>query len=409
MARRQSTNGQSQGFLGRLAVIFFVFVSIFAASAWAIMPGSVQKQVRDFLGRHSATPPPAQRVVAPKTVDASPRIPKALPIPGEKSEKASARPAIPVAIPVAATVDPGSITLATLNCMWFFTADGSEDGELHETDRPATREIFERKAGHLIGLLPEQPPLIIGLQEIGGKLSLETLVASAKKRYGRDYTGLFVQGKDTYTGQDVAALFDPTQGWKLVGQPARHGDLERELSKHLVLTLEKNGTRLHICVAHLRVPKRGDDKQSYQAQALLRWVMRHDSDGDSNVVVMGDLNEGGNPGTDTQNISPLLKVPMYDAVYEAKGKVIPTQASGRSLDRIIISRKLKEGGAGLEFKDAAVIPHSYTRRNNTVDWMEYTDHYAVWATFAVKTGASKAAASTPAPASTSNPLAKKGL
>ncbi|PTX94761.1 hypothetical protein DB346_22390 [Verrucomicrobia bacterium LW23] len=321
---------------------------------------------------------------APAVDKSSPAPPRATAKPTERQRDKDHEFTAPRAIPVADAPTDGSVRIATLNCMWFFAADGSEDGELRDSDRPRTREMYERKSGHLIGMLPRDPPLFIGLQEVGGKISVETLTQSATKRYGRAYQGLFVQGKDTYTGQDVAALFDTTQGWKLVGQPARHADLERTLAKHLVVTLEKNGVRLHICVVHLRVPKNGDNRQADQVEALLRWTAHHNSRGDNNVVIMGDMNEGGRANSDDQNLQPLLRNGMHDSVFDITNRHIPTHGGHRALDRILISGALRNGSDGLALTDAGVIPHAYTRRNNSVDWMEYSDHFAVWAIFAPK-------------------------
>jgi hypothetical protein len=61
---------------------------------------------------------------------------------------------------VAVKAEPFSF--ATLNCYWFRSAEKSA-----AADKPRTLEEHSAKARHLIGLLPQDAPLFVGLQEIG--------------------------------------------------------------------------------------------------------------------------------------------------------------------------------------------------------------------------------------------------
>jgi hypothetical protein len=92
-----------------------------------------------------------------------------------------------------------SLLFVTLNCYWFGT-------EFPKYDQPRNEREYDQKAGHLIGLLPAEAPLFIGLQEIGNLDDVNRLAHSARMRWKRNYQPLFVQGKDTATKQDVAAL-----------------------------------------------------------------------------------------------------------------------------------------------------------------------------------------------------------
>jgi len=67
--------------------------------------------------------------------------------------------------------------------------------------------------------LPKDPPLFLGLQEVGNGEDVLALAKSAKARYGRDYRPLLVQGRDTETRQDVGALLDTSRGWGVYGRP----------------------------------------------------------------------------------------------------------------------------------------------------------------------------------------------
>src|SRR5438067_641582 len=48
-----------------------------------------------------------------------------------------------------------SLTVATLNCYWFFNG---EEGK-SDIDKPRSSLEYSTKAGHLIGLLPKEAPL----------------------------------------------------------------------------------------------------------------------------------------------------------------------------------------------------------------------------------------------------------
>jgi hypothetical protein len=117
-----------------------------------------------------------------------------------------------------ATTTTNAVLLSTLNCYWFF---GEEDSQ--HADKPPSREQYSLKAGHLIGLLPRQTPLFVGLQEIGNGDDVRALAHAANRRYGGDYQHLFVQGRDTATRQDVGALLDVSTGWGVDDRPSRVG------------------------------------------------------------------------------------------------------------------------------------------------------------------------------------------
>jgi hypothetical protein len=201
--------------------------------------------------------------------------------------------------------ESSSVLLSTMNCYWFL---GTEDSQA--ADKPRTTQEYSLKAGHLIGLLPSEAPLLVGLQEVGNDKDVQALAHSASQRYNRTYKPLFVQGKDTATKQDVGTLFDLTQGWGIYGQPARVSELEEEVSKHLVLRLTNAVTHLDICVVHLRVPRddQGLAKQVEQNRALLRWAMRHlGNNPKANVVILGDFNEGKAVGSKKQSLAVLFQ------------------------------------------------------------------------------------------------------
>ena len=131
----------------------------------------------------------------------------------------------------------------------------------------------------------------------------------------------------------MGAILDTTVGWGIYGRPSRVSDLERELSKHLVVRLTNAVTAIDICVIHLRRPigDEGVEKQRNQCRALLRWAMRHLSgDPKANLVIMGDFNEGQQVGSDRQALTVLFqaKPALVDGLGILNGK-ISTHTDGK--------------------------------------------------------------------------------
>lgn len=267
-----------------------------------------------------------------------------------------------------------TLPFVTMNCYWFFTADES----LGKGSLPQNEAEYDQKAGHLIGLLPDDAPFFIALQEIGGGKDVEKLAHAAQARYGREYLPLFIQGHDTVTGQDVGALFDSSRGWGVQGKPARVSELERHVSKHLVVRLTNGPAHLDVCVVHLRVPRDGisQEKQMGQNEALLKWSMRHLADDPrANVMILGDFNEQKPAGSKEQSLAPLFKAvpPFVDPFDQLKGK-IATHAAGMALDRILISDAIFRGTSKLRFADVEIRKHSHGKGD---DRRLYTDHFPV--------------------------------
>jgi hypothetical protein len=184
-----------------------------------------------------------------------------------------------------------SVSIGTLNCYWFFKADAGKVA----SDQPHDRAEYNTKAGHLIGLLPAEAPLFVGFQEIGGGDDLAALAHSAGARYSRSYEPLFVRGHDTATGQERWRDSGHLSRLGRLPRASRVSELERELSKHLVVRLTNATASIDICVVHLRraMGEGGVAKQREQCRALLRWAMRHlATNPKANVVILGDFNEG---------------------------------------------------------------------------------------------------------------------
>lgn len=183
----------------------------------------------------------------------------------------------------------------------------------------------------------------------------------------------------------MGALLDTSRGWGVVGKASRVSDLERELSKHLVVRLTNAVTSIDVCVVHLRRPlgQDGEQKQADQCRALLRWSMRHlATDLNANLVILGDFNEG-TPVRSKEGAGAVLfqaRPPMVDVMTTLSGKVV-THADGRAYDRIFVSEAIAKGLNRLRFEVVTIQRHSHTKG---VERRLYTDPFPAAVTIRVE-------------------------
>ena len=248
--------------------------------------------------------------------------------------------------------------------------------------QPQTAPDYWRKAQNLVGLWPSNPPAFIGLQEIGGAREAVYLSQIAAARYHHTFQPIFTDTKDNYTEEAVAAVVDLSQGWCIAGKSGRDPELDKALSKHLVVKLTNNFTSLEICVVHLRRPigKYAKLEQQDQCKALKKWTDgRLAKNPHSNLIVLGDFNETKPPDDTAASVAALAASagPMHDAFSVAGGR-FRTHANGKAYDRIIFSEPLLKGDSGLKFERVFVQTHPHGKG---AEKYEFTDHFPVTAVF----------------------------
>lgn len=267
----------------------------------------------------------------------------------------------------------GTWTVTTLNTYWYMDPQDTPGDRGNPPKIPEDKAV---KTANLVELLIQanrgNTPHIIGFQEIGGEDELILLRNEIEAQTGIHMEPLFKKGRDTYTGQNVGALWNPGLGWKLVGQADRQRDLEREVSKHLTFTLEKEGKRLHIIIVHLRVPKDPEATLAHQNQmrAILKYSQRFLKEPDANLIVMGDFNEKEPVDSTGGDIGILLNNGLNDSSSYINGDKSTHQKFRRTLDRILISPAINENTQGLQISDVWITPHKFSP-------YEGTDHYPI--------------------------------
>jgi hypothetical protein len=278
-----------------------------------------------------------------------------------------------------APAQAGKFFITTLNCYAFF---GGGETKM-QLGQPQTAPDYWRKAQNLVGLWPTNAPLFVGLEEIGGAREAVYLSQLAAARYHHTFQPVFFDTKDIYTEEAVAAVVDLSQGWGIAGQPGRDPELDKDLSKHLVVKLTNDFTSLEICVVHLRRPigKYAKLEQQDQNAALKKWADgRLANNPRANIIVLGDFNETKPPGDAAAALAVLEQPagPLRDSFLVTGGR-FRTHANGKAYDRILFSEPLLDGEGGLKFEKVFVQPHTHGKGAEKY-W--FTDHFPVTAIFA---------------------------
>ena len=167
------------------------------------------------------------------------------------------------------------------------------------------------------------PPDLMALQEVEGCDVLRTVAdALARGAGGAEYDALFVKGRDTYTGQNVAVL--ARRGLGAAGAAER--DERREaygcgyaaaemptsgVSKHLIARFDVEGLgRVSLVVVHLKAfPTDARSCAQREAQAaVVQAVVRSEMAAGNEVIVLGDFNDYIDSPPDARDSAPRSRV-----------------------------------------------------------------------------------------------------
>ena len=271
------------------------------------------------------------------------------------------------------------IDIFLLNAEFFFDSEAPH-GEVVGKSVPApTAAQYEAKAKTIAELIDTHKANIVGLVEVENRAVLEKVKSYLAD--SDDWQIAFDEGRDTYTGQDVAILTK----FRIVPGSVTNFPDEREVyfvdgqehdvnpSKILGVELQVDNQPLYILITHLisrRNPR--DAKRLAQATVVRRQAVKGLME-DKNVIVMGDIND--TPGTPVINrlrgfddiwgdfLQTANEVEMddrYTYIYEGQKNL---------LDHILISPSLRD-----EFRSV-----EEGKRCEIIDVDELSDHRAILA------------------------------
>ena len=238
------------------------------------------------------------------------------------------------------------LSVSTLNCYFLFDPARPEKTQL--ADKGPTTEQYPKKIENLSSLI--QGLEVIGLQEIGSDKEARDLANKAGK-----YRVYFVQGKDTFTGQDVATLVKDDSRINVIS--AQRNAALGSLSKHIVVLLTEGGTRYAILNVHLIRPiGQNKAKHELQLKAIESWIAAtKSSDSQTVIIVLGDFNET------RKAMLPLQETGELTAYA-------PTHLASENYDHIFTSGRLKA---------VEIIRPPYAKRPSDDAKMIWTDHFLV--------------------------------
>jgi hypothetical protein len=173
------------------------------------------------------------------------------------------------------------IKVATLNCYLLFDPRIEHRGKLDEQQRMSVAQ-YNEKLSNLASLIRGYD--VVGIQETGGRAEVDALAAKAGMQ------GLWVKGNDTATGEEVGLLYK-LPGWR-VTSASRTPELDRILSKHLLVEMQNSDHRALFLVIHLIRPIDNQlAKHRQQLEAIKTWMRhQHATHPSWLIVVLGDTN-----------------------------------------------------------------------------------------------------------------------
>ena len=201
---------------------------------------------------------------------------------------------------------------------------------------------------------------VVALQEIGGKTETAALAKAA------GFSWAWTQGRDTATGQEVALLHN-LPSWQVTSK-GRVAELEKIVSKHLLVLATKGQERVYFLAVHLLRPIGAQQqKQEGQRRAIGGWaqgLLARESG--ATVVILGDTN----------NTSRESLYGLGNDAGDLNGYA-PTHLTNKCYDRLVVAGVGK--WAGIE-----VLRPNYGRKPNDTNKRVWTDHYFVGATLVFK-------------------------
>ena len=249
------------------------------------------------------------------------------------------------------------LKVGTLNCYLLFDPAIDHRGKVDDDNRMTSAQ-YQQKLTNLATLTKGYD--VVALQEIGGKNETAALAKAA------GYSWAWTQGRDTATGQEVALLHN-LPSWQVTSK-GRVAELDRVVSKHLLVLATKGQERVYFLAVHLLRPIGAQqEKQEGQRRGIGAWaqtLLARESG--ATVVILGDTNNSsreslyglGNDAGDLNGYSP-------------------THLTNKCYDRLVVAGNGK--WTGIE-----VLRPPYGRKPNDTNKRVWTDHYFVGAVLSVK-------------------------
>lgn len=273
------------------------------------------------------------------------------------------------------------VSVLAFNTQFFFDHQAPHGNVVGSgPDHPIPTEAqWKDKAQGIADLINNSGANIVGLVEVENEAVVEDL--RGRLTTPTDWNLIFVTGRDTATGQDVALLtqfnFDADSVTNFPDEREVYfqGNEERDVnpSKILAATLTIGGERVYVLVAHLiSRASPNDAKRLAQANIIRRHAVRAMLR-DEHVIVMGDIND--TPGTPVVNRLRGFDdiwgdmVQTAHAVPEAQRFTYDYNGELNLLDHVLLSPSLRN--------EHRRVPRA--ERCEIIDVGDLSDHHALLA------------------------------
>ncbi len=255
------------------------------------------------------------------------------------------------------------LTVMTWNTQWLNDdKPDDDDSEIGREHAAPNRTEYVERIKTFAAAIAEVAPEILALQEVENERVVRDLANALSREHALPYRVAFVQGRDTFTGQDVAFLvFEEIafQARCFDFRPFIGRDGYKSVSKHLVIRFDYGDDRFQVITAHLST--QSTDRKN-QARTLRTWIDGVRREGP--LIVLGDLNVGlrfneTTPDSDIGTLRGFATDDRQDDLFDCHqlldGQGRRTHVSGRELDRVLISSDLRDG-QGYDLVDVSCRP-----------------------------------------------------
>jgi endonuclease/exonuclease/phosphatase family metal-dependent hydrolase len=322
---------------------------------------------------------------------------------------------VPASRAVLADELPDRLVVATWNVEWFFDHHtGDNRSELAKKLSAPSADEWQWRLNGVAAAIARMRPSVLALQEVENQQVLYALCQKLRREHGLLYRDAFIQGRDFYTEQDVALLWQSglREYARKVPSRAEFQDPQvHSIPKHLVARFQwgegDRAERLTLVNLHLRAMPENAEVRVQQARLLRRWFGDQIRRGD-HVIVLGDINTEEKfadtaPDSEVGILRGLASSDTSHRLVDLHQFVPPskryTHLIFRQFDRILVTHSLMRDAPGrrdLVFKSVRV-RHDLVVQGERQDedhWNIYyeipqrerdlSDHYPIVAEFEVK-------------------------
>lgn len=204
--------------------------------------------------------------------------------------------------------DPSRLTIMTFNVQFLWDGASPEEGQVPFAWR-GSPSLADAHMAKIAEVIRRHDPDMVNLVEVEHLAALERL--NDKHLRGLRYKAYLVEGRDTYTGQDVGLLtrVDPDSMTRFDGS-GTSGSVTKSVTKNYIARMTLGEHRIALVGIHLLAQpsetKRVHPRQA-QAEAVRQAIIALTDEG-YDLIVWGDINDYDGTDRDLMGHSPITDV-----------------------------------------------------------------------------------------------------